>query len=1263
MIRFALRTSQWLIIAIVLLLAVLITVTGVLLYTPIGLHLAVSGAERFVPGLQISRVDGILAGKLDLYDVVYQDSQTQMKLQLEHVGLSVRSRCLFQPALCLDSLTARHVQVSIPENGASSEPDKNTSSPKQLLNLPIPLSVTHFSLEDVSLDLPQVRLQWQTLKGGVSWYRSRLTLDKVALQQTKIDVESAPKAQPAATASLATFSYPALTLPDIWIPLDIRVNQFRLNDMLIRSGSGSGSDSESKHEIEKLNLSAQAYRHRIRIEHFDVATPEITADGRGNMTLSADYPLDIHLNSMLHLPEIQGQRVTAAVRGSLAKMQLSATLAERVQGSISAQLEPLSAGFSFNIEIDDLAGQWPLSGDAQYQLDLGHLSLEGQLNQYQLALQGLVHGKAIPSTQVDVSGQGTLTQLELSALQIKTLNGVISGQSQLAWQKAFTLGSQLSFRQIEPQAQWPEVSGKLNGQIDLKASVSGPKWQLDVTQLELNGALQQYPLHVSGPLTVSGETEGNQIQAMTPALVVAHGKNQLRVEGTLDQRWDMNVHISVPDLSKSLPEGKGNIQGDIRLRGNLRHPEAEVSLTGTQLQWQDLIQANNVSLHGKISDLNQVHGDVVLNLQQGRYQQYILKTVTLSGRGDLSQHVVNLDADTSEGRVQLEVTGATDREFHRWQGTLARATLSREKHQLTLQSPVQIDLLPSEQQLSIQAHCWQDQSSSLCLDQDITIQPSSGQLHVSLHQLDLARLAYVLPEETTLKGRVDAEAFLKWAQGKNQQLPLQAELTVLVEQGQLQQQIAMKPLVVAWQQMKFQMDLKDNHLAATGQIDLAEHGALDLTVRIPDVKQQQKQVTANIGINRLDLSLMQSLLGDYSEFHSIADGHLKVHGDLLHPQVTGKLAVSQIRLQGEVTPVDIQQGNIDIQFEGYQAQLAALVKTPEGELHLSGDADWTKLDDWAVHSRLYADGVDIDFPPYVKLKAIPDMTLTLTPDVARVEGSIELPEGKITVDKLPDSAVKVSPDQVIIQDSQTVKQTQSLPFNLESKVTVKIGSGVRLSAFGLDGKLQGELRISQRDNTPFMTGEVNILNGTYRSLGQDLVIQQGKVILNGPISQPYVSITAIRNPNNIADNVTAGIKVNGPADNPSVSVFSEPAMAQANALSYLIRGQNLDAESNNGALTTSLIGLSLAQSGKLVGEIGQAFGVQDLQLDTSGSGEQSQVTVSGYVLPGLQVKYGVGIFNSVGQFTVRYRLMSDLYVEAISGLTSTMNVLYQFEFN
>ena len=67
-------------------------------------------------------------------------------------------------------------------------------------------------------------------------------------------------------------------------------------------------------------------------------------------------------------------------------------------------------------------------------------------------------------------------------------------------------------------------------------------------------------------------------------------------------------------------------------------------------------------------------------------------------------------------------------------------------------------------------------------------------------------------------------------------------------------------------------------------------------------------------------------------------------------------------------------------------------------------------------------------------------------------------------------------------------------------------------------------------------------------------------------------------------------------------------------------------------MTSMLIGLGVAQSGQIVGKIGETFGVSNLALDTQGVGDSSQVVVSGYVLPrGLHMKYGVGIFDSAKQ--------------------------------
>ncbi|MEQ4585419.1 MAG: translocation/assembly module TamB domain-containing protein, partial [Pantoea agglomerans] len=187
-------------------------------------------------------------------------------------------------------------------------------------------------------------------------------------------------------------------------------------------------------------------------------------------------------------------------------------------------------------------------------------------------------------------------------------------------------------------------------------------------------------------------------------------------------------------------------------------------------------------------------------------------------------------------------------------------------------------------------------------------------------------------------------------------------------------------------------------------------------------------------------------------------------------------------------------------------------------------------------------------------------------------------------------------------------------------------------------------------------------SGRFHAYGQDLIVRKGELQFAGPPDQPYVNLEAIRNPDATEDGVTAGLRVTGLADEPKAEVFSDPAMSQQEALSYLLRGQGLGSDGDSNALTSALVGLGVAQSGQVVGKIGETFGVSNLAVDTAGVGDSQQVQVSGYVLPGLQVKYGVGIFDSLATLTLRYRLMPKLYLEAVSGVDQALDLLYQFEF-
>ena len=243
-------------------------------------------------------------------------------------------------------------------------------------------------------------------------------------------------------------------------------------------------------------------------------------------------------------------------------------------------------------------------------------------------------------------------------------------------------------------------------------------------------------------------------------------------------------------------------------------------------------------------------------------------------------------------------------------------------------------------------------------------------------------------------------------------------------------------------------------------------------------------------------------------------------------------------------------------------------------------------------------------------------------------------------------------------------EVQQLPLRINSNLSIVIGDNVFVSAFGLVARLKGDLLVRQDKKGLGLHGQINIPTGRFHAYGQDLVIRKGELTFAGPVDQPQLNIEAIRNQDSIENNVVAGIRVTGPADEPYVEIFSDPAMSQQEALSYLLRGQGLDGseQSDNDMMTAILIGLGTAQSGKYIGSIGEAFGIRNLAVDTQGVGEDSKVVVSGYILPNLQLKYGIGIFDSLATFTLRYRLMPRLYLEAVSGLDQTVDLLYQFEF-
>ena len=375
------------------------------------------------------------------------------------------------------------------------------------------------------------------------------------------------------------------------------------------------------------------------------------------------------------------------------------------------------------------------------------------------------------------------------------------------------------------------------------------------------------------------------------------------------------------------------------------------------------------------------------------------------------------------------------------------------------------------------------------------------------------------------------------------------------------------------------------------------------------------------------------------------------------------MQLNGVDIDGNFMPFDMQPSQITMNFNGMSSTLNGSVLTQQGQINLSGDADWSQLDNWRARIAAKGSKVRITVPPMVRLDVSPDIVFEATPSLFTLDGNVDVPWARIVVHEVPESAVGVSSDEVMLDDNLKPINQQSAGIPINSNLTVHVGNNVRLNAFGLKARLTGDLKVAQDRQGLGLNGQINIPEGRFHAYGQDLIVRKGELLFSGPPDQPLLNIEAIRNPEATENDVIAGVRVTGSADEPKAEIFSDPAMSQQEALSYLLRGQGLDSgQSDSAAMTSMLVGLGVAQSGQVVGKIGETFGVSNLALDTQGVGDSSQVVVSGYVLPGLQVKYGVGIFDSLATLTLRYRLMPKLYLEAVSGVDQALDLLYQFEF-
>jgi len=216
----------------------------------------------------------------------------------------------------------------------------------------------------------------------------------------------------------------------------------------------------------------------------------------------------------------------------------------------------------------------------------------------------------------------------------------------------------------------------------------------------------------------------------------------------------------------------------------------------------------------------------------------------------------------------------------------------------------------------------------------------------------------------------------------------------------------------------------------------------------------------------------------------------------------------------------------------------------------------------------------------------------------------------------------------------------------------------------LNGYLSGQLAVQDVPGHATTGRGQIVVDGTYKAYGQDLKIEQGRLLFAGtPIDNPGLDLRATRSGFADAD-VTVGLQVRGTALVPVLTVFSQPAMEQSDALSYLVAGKPMSQlKSGEGdAVGSAARALGTAGGDLLAKSIGTRMGLDDVGVADSSAVGGAALTVGKYLSPRLYLSYGVGLFTPGEVVTLRYRLTRLFNVEIQNGtLSSRAGINYKVE--
>lgn len=1285
---------------------------AIIIGTNFGSHFAVKIANLLVPDLEVSYVSGKINNRLQLDLGNWQ--MPGVKVETTGLILDWNPMCLVRKQLCVNELIATRVNVEIDtdmlgaptpfEGGTTDTSISSTSDNKDNLRsttnqsldtivqeiednqeivLPFGIKLAIGALSQVTVRVNDMDFNAAQLNLSAEWQSTGIRAQSIYAQDLLVSIplgngnenntnavietkENPPKAASTNKSNNQSISANVVTddakkwamasLPEVFMPIPVYVESLEVNngDLIL----GPRADHFSA-----IALSGSYQTFLINIEELSVSHSYGSAELNGHMSLSDDYPmdfeLDINLDHVDEVPGLKGQQLNVTIVQGFKQLKSEISGHGQFEFELSSSIALADPKVPYSIALQSEKLQWPITMP-EYIATKINLKTEGDVEQQHVDLQTHFNSNYHPIMKVNTLFEHQDSTLDFSVLEIESKMGNASIDGKLAYGDTFkwdtnVVTEKLDISQLQLDLEYSLPKSSINGQFSSNGnfSLANTHWSIGLSDAELNGDIETYPLTVDGNLTLNHNwylsSTGLNIHAL---------KSSLYIEGEVDKRWALTGDLTVPDLSLWHQDARGNIDSDITVTGESEHPNIDVSLLANGLKFSQL-SLEKLSLKGHYKPLDNQAFSAQLTSKKFNYDTIYLDSINVRSNGDLNQQSLTIET-LGELGLTTSINSLFDNNKNTVNAQINQLKLQSKLGEVNLEKPLngQYDISKTNGQIT--PFCLTHASGKLCAVEPIEV-GLSGRAKME-YSGDLGVLISPwLPESIKWQAPSTLASQFEWfEEGKpTGQLELDLKPGTIDFKTTNSNEVS-----VGYKSFNMQSLLNEQYLRTTIALESYKVASFDanLTVGVtPD-----RTIDGKLALHQIDLQALAQLLPELETLEGIVSSNLNLSGTLTDPQASGDITLRKGSILATANPTLIEDVDLNLTFAGKQAQIDGELKMGKGLAYIDGQLDWLNKQ---LQGNFDIKGKDLAViqPPLAILSVSTDLNIGFTDHSVDVKGDINVPTGHITIVQLPEGGVAVSKD-VVFKDSLATQTSKATPLAVSAEVNLNIGDDLKVDGMGLDGKLLGKLELKQSPfRPPLLFGEIKVIDGSYKFMGQTLKIKAGEMQFIGPIDVPNLNIEAAREIKE--EDVVAGVRITGTPMKPIVNLYSNPAKEQAEILNYIVRGTGLnsnDVDQNSGLMMGAALTLSNQIGGGAIGNIGntatgiiEKIGFSNVQLDANDDG---RFAISGFIGEDLMVKYGIGVFNPGYEMTVRYYLLSQLYLETVSGtIEQSLDIYYSFD--